>query len=123
MTCVFGCQTLFQPQKGVYEQLCKDCVAQGCCVDLFLFPSQYSDLATMADVPSHTGGSVYKYNNFQVGQGKASRPAEQSGKAPTLSWCLQAEVDGEHFLRDLRKGVQKSIGFDAIMRVRTSTGE
>lgn len=33
------------------------------------------------------------------------------------------ETDGEHFLRDLRKDVQKSIGFDAIMRVRTSTGE
>ncbi|XP_044039552.1 protein transport protein Sec24D [Siniperca chuatsi] len=91
-------KTLFQPQKGVYEQLSKDCVAQGCCVDLFLFPSQYVDLATMADVPSHTGGSVYKYNNFQV------------------------ETDGEHFLRDLRKDVEKSIGFDAIMRVRTSTG-
>uniref|UniRef100_A0A8C2XQ03 SEC24 homolog D, COPII coat complex component n=1 Tax=Cyclopterus lumpus TaxID=8103 RepID=A0A8C2XQ03_CYCLU len=91
-------KTLFQPQKGVYEQLSKECVAQGCCVDLFLFPSQYMDIATMADVPSHTGGSVYKYNNFQV------------------------ETDGEHFLRDLRKDVQKSIGFDAIMRVRTSTG-
>ncbi|XP_053198960.1 protein transport protein Sec24D [Scomber japonicus] len=91
-------KTLFQPQKGVYEQLSKDCVAQGCCVDLFLFPSQYVDLTTMGDVPSHTGGSVYKYNNFQV------------------------ETDGEHFLRDLRKDVQKSIGFDAIMRVRTSTG-
>ncbi|XP_045919744.1 protein transport protein Sec24D [Micropterus dolomieu] len=91
-------KTLFQPQKGVYEQLSKECVAQGCCVDLFLFPSQYVDLATMADVPSHTGGSVYKYNNFQV------------------------ETDGEHFLRDLRKDLKKSIGFDAIMRVRTSTG-
>uniref|UniRef100_A0A3Q1BAZ2 SEC24 homolog D, COPII coat complex component n=1 Tax=Amphiprion ocellaris TaxID=80972 RepID=A0A3Q1BAZ2_AMPOC len=89
---------LFQPQKGVYEQLSKECVAQGCCVDLFLFPSQYVDLATMADVPSHTGGSVYKYSNFQM------------------------ETDGEHFLRDLRKDVQKSIGFDAVMRVRTSTG-
>ncbi|XP_071751437.1 protein transport protein Sec24D [Centroberyx gerrardi] len=91
-------KTLFQPQKGVYEQLSKECVAQGCCVDLFLFPSQYLDMATMADVPSHTGGSVYKYNNFQV------------------------ETDGEHFLRDLRKDVEKPIGFDAIMRVRTSTG-
>lgn len=44
----------------------KECVAQGCCVDLFLFPNQYMDIATMADVPSHTGGSVYKYNNFQA---------------------------------------------------------
>lgn len=50
----------------MYEQLSKDCVAQGCSVDLFLFPSQYVDLATMADVPSHTGGSVHKYSNFQV---------------------------------------------------------
>ncbi|XP_030635801.1 protein transport protein Sec24D [Chanos chanos] len=91
-------KTLFQPLRGVYEQLSKECVSQGCCVDLFLFPSQYLDIATMGDVPTHTGGSVYKYNNFQ------------------------AHVDGEHFLSDLRKDLEKSIGFDAIMRVRTSTG-
>uniref|UniRef100_A0A8C5NHM0 SEC24 homolog D, COPII coat complex component n=1 Tax=Gouania willdenowi TaxID=441366 RepID=A0A8C5NHM0_GOUWI len=91
-------KTLFQPQKSVYEQLSKDCVLTGCCVDLFLFPSQYVDLASMADVTSHTGGSVYKYNNFLMAK------------------------DGEHFLRDLRKDVQKSIGFEAVMRVRTSTG-
>ncbi|XP_067256107.1 protein transport protein Sec24D isoform X1 [Chanodichthys erythropterus] len=91
-------KTLFQPQRGVYEQLTKDCVAQGCCVDLFLFPNQYVDMATMGDVPSHTGGSVYKYSNFQV------------------------EVNGQHFLSDLRRDVEKSIGFDAVMRVRTGTG-
>ncbi|XP_067117794.1 protein transport protein Sec24D isoform X2 [Osmerus mordax] len=91
-------KTLFQPQRGVFEQLSKDCVASGCSVDVFLFPSQYVDVATMGDVPSHTGGSVYKYNNFRV------------------------ETDAEHFLSDLRKDVEKPIGFDAIMRVRTSTG-
>ena len=65
--CVCVCvQTLFQPQRGVFEQLSKDCVASGCSVDVFLFPSQYVDVATMGDVPSHTGGSVYKYNNFRV---------------------------------------------------------
>ncbi|KAK1797032.1 hypothetical protein P4O66_008420 [Electrophorus voltai] len=91
-------KTLFQAQRGIYEQLTKECVNQGCCVDLFLFPNQYVDLATMADVPAHTGGSVYKYSNFQV------------------------QVDGQHFLSDLRQDVKKSIGFDAMMRVRTSTG-
>ncbi|CAL8292639.1 unnamed protein product [Boreogadus saida] len=85
-------KTLFHPVKGVYEQLSKDCVAQGCSVDLFLFPSQYLDIATMGDVPAHTGGAVYKWR-------------------PT----------GEHFLRDLRMDVEKPIGFDAIMRVSTST--
>ncbi|CAL8299119.1 unnamed protein product [Boreogadus saida] len=85
-------KTLFHPVKGVYKQLSKDCVAQGCSVDLFLFPRQYLDIATMGDVPAHTGGAVYKWR-------------------PT----------GEHFLRDLRMDVEKPIGFDAIMRVRTST--
>ncbi|KAK3546476.1 hypothetical protein QTP70_026325 [Hemibagrus guttatus] len=91
-------KTLFQPQRGIYEQLTKECVSQGCCVDLFLFPNQYVDLTTMGDVPAHTGGSVYKYSNFQV------------------------QTDGQHFLSDLRRDVEKTIGFDAIMRVRTNTG-
>ncbi|XP_077597829.1 protein transport protein Sec24D [Stigmatopora nigra] len=91
-------KSLFQPLKGPYEQLAKDCVAQGCAVDLFLFPNQYADVATLGEVPSRTGGSVFKYHNFQ------------------------AEKDGRHFLRDLRKQIKKDVGFDAIMRVRTSTG-
>lgn len=40
-------------------------------------------------------------------------------------WCFvcQAQSDQERFLNDLRKDVQKQVGFDAVMRVRTSTGE
>uniref|UniRef100_A0A8C9VND3 SEC24 homolog D, COPII coat complex component n=1 Tax=Scleropages formosus TaxID=113540 RepID=A0A8C9VND3_SCLFO len=91
-------KTLFQPAKGVYEDLSKECVSNGCCVDLFLFPGQYIDVATMGSVAMHTGGSVYKYSNFQ------------------------AQVDGDNFLRDIRKEVEKPVGFDATMRVRTSTG-
>uniref|UniRef100_A0A8C4SGL1 SEC24 homolog C, COPII coat complex component n=1 Tax=Erpetoichthys calabaricus TaxID=27687 RepID=A0A8C4SGL1_ERPCA len=91
-------KTLFQPQTSFYGSLAKDCVAQGCCVDLFLFPNQYVDVATLGVVPLQTGGSVYKYTYFQVA------------------------VDGERFLNDLRRDVQKQIGFDAVMRVRTSTG-
>lgn len=33
------------------------------------------------------------------------------------------ENDQERFLSDLRRDVQKVVGFDAVMRVRTSTGE
>nr|XP_015203238.1 PREDICTED: protein transport protein Sec24C isoform X2 [Lepisosteus oculatus] len=91
-------KTLFQPQTSFYGNLAKDCVAQGCCVDLFLFPNQYVDVATLGVVPFQTGGSIYKYTYFQV---------------PT---------DGERFLNDLRRDVQKQVGFDAVMRVRTSTG-
>ncbi|XP_056386640.1 protein transport protein Sec24C isoform X2 [Hyla sarda] len=91
-------KTLFQPQTTFYNNLAKDCIAQGCCVDLFLFPNQYLDVATLGVVPYQTGGSVYKYTFFQM------------------------ETDKERFLNDLRRDVQKDIGFDAVMRVRTSTG-
>uniref|UniRef100_A0A452U830 SEC24 homolog C, COPII coat complex component n=1 Tax=Ursus maritimus TaxID=29073 RepID=A0A452U830_URSMA len=91
-------KTLFQPQTGAYQTLAKECVAQGCCVDLFLFPNQYVDVATLSVVPQLTGGSVYKYA------------------------CFQVENDQERFLSDLRRDVQKLVGFDAVMRVRTSTG-
>ncbi|CAO2590598.1 Protein transport protein Sec24C [Lemmus lemmus] len=91
-------KTLFQPQTGTYQTLAKDCVTQGCCVDLFLFPNQYVDVATLSVVPQLTGGSVYKYA------------------------CFQVENDQERFLSDLRRDVQKVVGFDAVMRVRTSTG-
>ncbi|XP_015976557.2 protein transport protein Sec24C isoform X2 [Rousettus aegyptiacus] len=92
-------KTLFQPQTGTYQSLAKECVAQGCCVDLFLFPNQYVDVATLSVVPQLTGGSVYKYT------------------------CFQVENDQERFLSDLRWDVQKVVGFDAVMRVRTSTGQ
>ncbi|KAG7261074.1 hypothetical protein CRUP_037320 [Coryphaenoides rupestris] len=91
-------KSLFQPQVGFYSTLAKDCVAQGCCVDLFLFPNQYVDVATLGVVPVSTGGSVYKYTYFQ------------------------AQSDRERFLNDLRRDVEKPMGFDAVMRVRTSTG-
>ncbi|XP_068114148.1 protein transport protein Sec24C isoform X5 [Hyperolius riggenbachi] len=91
-------KTMFQPQTTFYNNLAKDCVAQGCSVDLFLFPNQFVDVATLGVVPFQTGGSVYKYTFFQV------------------------ETDRERFLNDLRRDVQKDIGFDAVMRVRTSTG-
>ena len=45
-----------------------------------------------------TGGQIYKYTYFQ------------------------AETDGERFLRDLERNLSRPIVFDAIMRIRTSTG-
>ncbi|XP_061441251.1 protein transport protein Sec24D isoform X2 [Rhineura floridana] len=89
---------LFQPQTNIYETLARDCVANGCCVDLFIFPNQYVDVASMGHVTMHTGGTLYKYNNFEL------------------------HSDSHQFLNDLRKSIEKRMGFDAIMRVRASTG-
>lgn len=92
----------------------------------------------MGDVPSHTGGSVYKYSNFQVHMCtycntdalKILTNTAEVLKIAALLWSnlkpiyfsFQVEVNGQHFLNDLRRDVEKSIGFDAVMRVRTGTG-
>lgn len=91
-------KNLFLPQCNTYENLAKECVASGCCVDLFLFPNNYIDVASVGLVTMLTGGTLYKYNNFQI------------------------HTEGQQFINDLKKDIQKRIGFDAIMRVRTSTG-
>lgn len=91
-------RTLFTPVGNVYEKLAAECVGAACCVDLFLFPNQYADVATLAQVPEKTGGQVYKYNFFN------------------------SEIDGQRFIDDLAYDLQRDIVFDAIMRVRTSTG-
>lgn len=49
--------------------------------------------------------------------------SEPGGSVETCCLCPpQAQTDKERFLNDLRRDVQKLIGFDAVMRVRTSTG-
>lgn len=39
-----------------------------------------------------------------------------------LFFFVQIQSDSHQFLNDLRKDIEKKVGFDAIMRVRTSTG-
>ncbi|XP_072051157.1 protein transport protein Sec24C-like isoform X1 [Amphiura filiformis] len=91
-------KTLLAPQINFYTKLGQDCVGAGCSVDLFLFPNAYVDLATIGQVSTLTGGQVYKYNYFQ------------------------AANDGERFIRDLTHNIKRAVGFDAVMRVRASTG-
>lgn len=85
----YSSQTLFQPQTGAYQSLARDCVAQGCCVDLFLFPNQYVDVATLSVVPQLTGGSVYKYACFQVWHGALGGRWKQAWESlPTCGVAL-----------------------------------
>lgn len=89
---------ILSPQTTFYNNLGQECVKAGCSVDLFLFNNAYIDIATLGQVCRLTGGQVYKYTYFQ------------------------ADIDGERFIEDLRRDVEKPIAFDAVLRVRTSTG-
>lgn len=91
-------KTVLTPQSKDYNNFGQECVGAGCSVDLFLFNNAYIDVATISQVCRLTGGQLYKYTYFQT------------------------DLDGERFLADLKHNLSRPVVFDAIMRVRTSTG-
>merc|ERR1719435_551679 len=91
-------KTVLTPQTKLYNDLGQECVGVGCSVDLFLFNNAYIDIATLSQVCRLTGGQVYKYTYFQT------------------------ELDAHRFIQDLKHNISRPVAFDAIMRVRTSTG-
>lgn len=91
-------KTVLVPQNNVYNNLGQECVGAGCSVDLFIFNNSYVDVATMGQICRLTGGEIYKYTYFQ------------------------ADIDGERLISDVINNISRPIAFDAVMRVRTSTG-
>jgi len=91
-------KTLLAPVNNIYTKLGEECAQSGCAVDLFVFPNNYLDLATIGEVCRVSGGQIYKFNYFSV------------------------ENDGERLLDELRRNFQRTTAFDALMRVRTSAG-
>lgn len=91
-------KTVLVPQNNVYNNLGQECVGAGCSVDLFIFNNSYVDIATIGQVCRLTGGEIYKYTYFQ------------------------ADIDGERLISDVINNISRPIAFDAVMRVRTSTG-
>nr|XP_031826697.1 protein transport protein Sec24C [Nomia melanderi]XP_031826698.1 protein transport protein Sec24C [Nomia melanderi]XP_031826700.1 protein transport protein Sec24C [Nomia melanderi]XP_031826701.1 protein transport protein Sec24C [Nomia melanderi] len=91
-------KSVLAPQNNVYNNLGQECEGSGCSVDLFVFNNSYVDIATISQVARLTGGEVYKYTYFQ------------------------ADIDGDRLITDVINNISRPIAFDAIMRVRTSTG-
>lgn len=59
-------ETVLLPAGDWYSKLGAECVGVGCSVDAFLFPNSFMDFATIGNIVGITGGSVFKYNYFQV---------------------------------------------------------
>ena len=88
-------------------------VAASASVELFVCPSQYSDVASMAHVCHLTGGTLYKYTVSNVLIFERSRTSVQ---------YFNPEKDQEEFSSDLIRAVTRPTAFDAIMKVRTTAG-
>jgi protein transport protein SEC24 len=73
-------------------------VKSSVCVDQFLFPASFMDVATLAVVSKLTGGQLYFFPNFNI-----------SKHADKLSV-------------DLQRNIQRNFGMDALMKLRSSRG-
>ncbi|KAF9960175.1 COPII coat Sec23p-Sfb3p heterodimer component [Mortierella alpina] len=91
-------KTLYAPQDDFYRKLAESCVDAGLSIDLFLFPNAYVDVATLGCLSSITGGETHMYPNFN------------------------AQRDGVKFAGEINRIVTRPFGFNALMRVRCSTG-
>ncbi|KAI7817471.1 Sec23/Sec24 trunk domain-containing protein [Gamsiella multidivaricata] len=91
-------KTLYAPQDDFYKKLAECCVDAGLSIDLFLFPNAYVDVATLGCLSSITGGETHMFVNFNAGR------------------------DGVKLVGDIGRIVTRPFGYNALMRVRCSSG-
>lgn len=91
-------RNLFVPQDGFYRGVAEECVDAGIGINVFFFPSQYIDVATIGVLPGFTGGEVFFHPRFD--------PVRDGVK-------LQSEV---------RRTVLRETAFNVTMRLRCSNG-
>jgi protein transport protein SEC24 len=90
--------TVITPTSDFYKKLSLDYASQQIACDLFLLNSHYIDLTTLSCVSKYSGGEVKYYPGFH---------------------SVQTPNEVERFENDLRRYLQRKIGFEAVMRLRT----
>ncbi|CAF1266761.1 unnamed protein product [Rotaria magnacalcarata] len=87
------------PTSDFYKKLSLDYASQQIACDLFLLNSHYIDLATLSGVSKYSGGEVKYYPSYH---------------------SVQTPYEVERFENDLRRYLQRKIGFEAVMRLRSA---
>eukprot|EP00879_Flechtneria_rotunda_P003737 GHRR01003975.1.p1 GENE.GHRR01003975.1~~GHRR01003975.1.p1 ORF type:complete len:914 (+),score=321.96 GHRR01003975.1:246-2744(+) len=85
-------------QDNTYYTLASQAADYNVCIDVFLLPQAYIDVATFSSLTNTTGGSLYHYLPFN----------------PLM--------DQDQLLNDLKWNVSRPQGLEAILRVRCSAG-
>jgi protein transport protein SEC24 len=91
---------LLQPANNWYKSFAVECSKNQVSVDMFLFSSQYQDVATLSNLPRFTAGQTYFYPGWN-----AARQEDVVKIATELADYLSAEI-----------------GLEAVLRVRATTG-
>lgn len=89
---------LIKPEISWYKDTAIEFSRQQISVNLFLFPYQYMDLASLGELPKYTAGTMYSYVMFS------------------------AQRDGQRFEEQLQKTLTQTTAFEAVMRIRCTKG-
>lgn len=92
--------TLLQTANSFYKSFAVECSKNQVSIDMFLFSSQYQDVASLSNLPRYTGGQTWFYPGWH-----ASRPEDALKFASEFSDFLSSEI-----------------GLEAVLRVRGTTG-
>ena len=92
--------SLLQTASSFYKSFAVECSKNQVSIDMFLFSTQYQDVASLSNLPRYTGGQTYFYPGWN-----AARSEDAIKFAAEFSDYLSAEI-----------------GLEAVLRVRATTG-
>ena len=92
--------SLMQPGNNFYKSFAVECSKNQVSVDMFLFSSQYQDVASLSCLPRYTGGQTYFYPG----------------------WNAARSEDAIKFAREFSDHLSSEIALEAVLRVRATTG-
>lgn len=92
--------SLFEPQTNgkFYRDLATECTKDQICVDLFLAPSLYMDVASLGQLAQYTGGDIRFYSGYL------------------------SSTHGEALQYDIRRVLSREIALESVVRIRCSNG-
>lgn len=91
---------LLQTANSFYKSFAVECSKNQVSIDMFLFSSQYQDVASLSNLPRYTGGQTWFYPGWNAGRAE----------------------DAVKFASELSDYLSSEIGLEAVLRVRATSG-
>ena len=92
--------SLLQTGSSFYKSFAVECSKAQISIDMFLFSSQYQDVASLSNLPRYTGGQTWFYPG----------------------WNAAREEDAIKYAKEFSDYLSSEIGLEAVLRVRATTG-
>ncbi|CAH8524403.1 unnamed protein product [Schistosoma haematobium] len=115
------------PSTDFYKTYALDCSHKQVGVDMFIFNSQYCDIATISGASRYSSGTVHHYPDFYYTPDEDEHIFHTDGKTNVTSDdCNKQQknvcVGVEQFRRDFDRYLTRKLGFEAVMRIRCTQG-